>query len=108
MSKLEEILMKNNKLQNNKANETPDILIPASILLVIHTIVQYLYELHKSHIFVSFGAIIVSDIIVQIIAYLTCYFFVIKRNKGQKGIWINYIIWILVFNIGIVSEMING
>lgn len=100
--------MKNNKLQNNEANKTPYILIPASILLVIHTIVQCLYEIHISQTFVSFGALIVSNLIAQIIAYLTCYFFVIKRNKGQKGVWINYIIWILVFNIGIVSEMING
>ena len=102
--------MNGNKLQNNELNSKVNILIPAIVFFVINTIVQYLQQVQNFDFVPLFGfliQVITYNLIAQTLAYLTCRFLVIKRNKGQKGVWINYIIWILVMNLGVVSEMIN-
>ena len=102
--------MKGNKLQNNELNSKVNILIPAIVFFVINTIVQYLQQVQNFDFVPLFGfliQVITYNLIAQTLAYLTCRFLVIKRSEGQKGVWINYIIWILVMNLGVVSEIIN-
>ena len=38
---------------------------------------------------------IISILLTELCAYLTCYGFVLNRGKGTTGIWINYGFWIL-------------
>ena len=102
--------MKDSKTQNNELNGRVNVLFPAIVFFVINTIVQYLQQVQNQSFVPLFGfliEVIIYNLITQTLAYLTCRFFVIKRNKGQKSIWINYIIWIFVMNLGVVSEMIS-
>ncbi len=102
--------MKDNKLKNNYENNQVNILFPAIVFFVINVIVQYLQEMQSYGYVMIFSFLIqmiTYNLITQSLAYLTCRFFVIKKSKGQNGVWINYIIWIIVMNLGIIVEMIN-
>ena len=47
---------------------------------------------------------IIAGLIAEFFALITCYYLVIRKNKASSHIWANYIIWILIFNLGILAE----
>lgn len=98
--------MKTLKNTNNLTPKKRNILLPAIVFYIINTFV-YLLQQPDAPLFGFLISSSVYNLISQGLAYLTCYFIVIKRNKGQKGVWINYIIWTVVMNLGVVSEMLN-
>lgn len=48
---------------------------------------------------------IVTCIIVEVFAYITCWALVIKRGKSSNAIWINYIVWAIIMNAGNLSSI---
>ena len=80
--------MKNTKISNATW--------PATLLFVITFIVQMVE-----------GTNVISSLVVCMIteafAYLTCNYAVIKKGKGIRAIWINYLLWLFFMNIGVVA-----
>lgn len=53
------------------------------------------------------GIGIVFLFIQQLFALITCYAFVIVRNRGRVHVWVNYIFWFLMLNIGSIAEAVG-
>lgn len=43
----------------------------------------------------------------ELFAYLTCWALVFRRGKGARAVWINYIVWILIANIGPLNDFLS-
>ncbi len=104
--------MNDKNLMRNNVNDKLNIILPALIFFVINTMVQYYNERSYNMFDFDFIGFCISmfsfNLISQVFAYLTCLFCVIKRNKGQNGVWINYIVWILILNIGVVANLLEN
>lgn len=81
------------------------VAIPALVLAIITYLTQLLcgYQNISSY---DLAVYLVAVVIFEFFALLTCYGFVIIKGKDQRHVWANYIIWILIANIGnIVSAL---
>ncbi len=50
--------------------------------------------------FISFFSF---QLVFQVFAYITCWAFVLRKNKSDKHIWINYAAWALFASIGALN-----
>ena len=84
---------------------------PALTFLLITLLVTYINDqpvFSSSYAIIAWiGAVLITNIIWQILAYLSCWVFVLRQEKEQNYVWANYIIWTIVANLGIVSEILN-
>lgn len=75
------------------------VAVPSFILAVVTLVIRLTFSIQTIYID-DFGAILVEILITEIFAFLTCYPFVIARGKTQGHVWANYIIWMLLLNLG--------
>lgn len=80
--------------------------IPA-ILLFVSLVFIHCYSNPSFQSMPSFiiGSNCVSAFIAEIFAYITCWVFVLRREKSDGHIWINYIVWFLIMTLGTFHEM---
>lgn len=50
---------------------------------------------------------IVPCLVLQIPAFLTCWLFVLRKMAKPKYIWLNYIIWIVIWNFQRIIDIVN-
>lgn len=50
--------------------------------------------------------LLIPNLLWQFFAYLSCWAFVLRRGKPQNYVWINYFIWIVIANLGAISEIL--
>lgn len=91
----------------NKRNLS-DIALPALSLFIVSLVIQVLIEYFTTFYINTYviASIAIGCLFTQIFAYITCWFFVFRKNKSYKAVWINYIVWILIMNLGSVSEFL--
>lgn len=80
---------------------------PALILLIISTIVQCFYMPIVSPIVAWILSLLISLALGQAFSYITCWALVLRKGKNRRYVWINYIVWILILNIGVVTEILE-
>lgn len=68
--------------------------IPSAILFIITFVLNLLLG--------SIGWLsnVFACIFIELFAYITCWVFVISKNKSGTLLWVNYIVWILIANLG--------
>ena len=84
---------------------------PSLVFLLITLLVQYIdYQPMLASLFDIGGWLIsslVACIIWQVLAYISCWAFVLRNGKPQNYVWINYIVWTILANLGNISTMLN-
>lgn len=96
--------------ENTNSSNNVNIFIPAICFSLVNIIVLYINERPDFEFFSLFEFAVeclVYNAIAQAFAYLTCLYCVLKRNKGQIGVWINYVVWTILLNLGSISEIIT-
>ena len=53
------------------------------------------------------GSYLVTSIITAVFAYMTCVFFVFRKNRSQRAVWINYIVWMLIMCNSNIAALIG-
>ena len=68
--------------------------IPAAFLFIITFVLNLLLG--------SIGVLssVFACIFYEIFAYITCWVFVLAKNRSDTALWANYIIWLLIANLG--------
>ena len=51
------------------------------------------------------GTHLVFQFLSQVFPFITCWAFVIRNNKSDKHIWINYIIWTILASISPLMDL---
>ena len=46
------------------------------------------------------GTHILTQLIFQVLALFTCWLFVLRPNRADIHVWINYLVWMLIMNLG--------
>lgn len=92
----------------NKRNLS-DAAWPALSLFVVSLVIQVLIEYITAFYIdtYSIASIAIGCLFAQIFAYITCWCFVFRKNKGYRSVWINYIVWILIMNLGRVVDFLG-
>ena len=90
-----------------KSNHIFEVLFPSIMLFAVHFFVIWLTDPYF-----SVGATIVSGAILEIMAYVSCLFLVLKKeqpakDKPTKKVWNNYILWAVLFHIGTIYEFLQ-
>ena len=81
------------------SKETLEQVTAPSLVLLIVTILCTLITEPNFEL----GPFIVFLFIAELLALLTGYSAVIVRGRARKHLWINYFIWIVLFNLGRVA-----
>lgn len=76
---------------------------PALVQFVVSFIVLCLNDPVIIPIFIV--SHLISCALGQLFSYGCCWAFVLRKGKGQYHVWINYIVWILLLNLGTVAGM---
>lgn len=50
---------------------------------------------------------IVPCLVLQVPAFFTCWFFILRKSAIPKFIWLNYIIWIVLWNFQRIIDIVN-
>ena len=82
------------------------IAVPAFVLFFITFVVGNL----MTYAPFSAGAIIsscVTCLITEVFAYVSWWALVFRKNKGMRATWINYIVWIVLLNLGNVATLLG-
>ena len=79
------------------------VAIPALTLFVITFVVNFLSAGASFHVISA----IVMCAITEALAYLSCWALVLRKNKGQQAVWVNYIVWIVLMNLGSVVSLLG-
>lgn len=85
-------------------------IIPAFVFFVVSLCVMFMQNppaIAPLEILGFLASCLVYNGIAQILAYLTCRYLVIEKGKGNREIWVNYIVWTLIMNLGTVAVMLN-
>ena len=53
------------------------------------------------------GSYLVTSIIMAVFAYMTCVIFVFRKNRSQRAVWINYIVWMLIICNSNIAALIG-
>lgn len=85
-----------------KSNHIHEVLAPSIMLFAVHFLVARLTDPYF-----GVGPTLVSGTILEVMAYLTCLFLVLKKGKPANHIWYNYILWAVLFHIGTIYEAIQ-
>ena len=87
------------------------VLWPAMTLFVVSFLVLAIHDplayFNAGFLAVWLGSHLFSCLLGQVFAYITCWAFVLRRDKGYRQIWTNYIVWILILNLGTVASMLS-
>ena len=46
-------------------------------------------------------------LIFEVLAYITCWALVLRKGKGERAVWINYILWIVFANLGTIANLLE-
>ena len=49
---------------------------------------------------VIIGTHILTQLIIQILALFTCWLFVLRPNRADIHVWVNYLFWMFIMNLG--------
>ena len=83
---------------------------PALALFIVTLLIQGLIVYYTHFSFYIFDAIslCIAGVICEVFAYMTCWSLVIRKKKDDNWIWINYIVWMLIMNLGSVADFLGG
>lgn len=76
---------------------------PALVQFIVTFIVLCIYNPITVPVFVVSN--LIPCAIGQFFSYGCCWALVLRKGKGQRQVWTNYIVWTIVLNIELVSEM---
>ena len=93
-----------------------NVIWPAAITFIITLLLSYIANIpyfEDGHIFENLPFMqwlvinILPCLLVQLLAFLTCWFFVMRKTENVKLIWINYLVWFLIDNVQNIIEIID-
>ena len=78
------------------------IIALSACLLIVSCITGEFSELGQSKEYdgVIIGGHFFYQLFAQIPAFISCWFLVIRKNKSNTHIWINYLVWAVLWTIG--------
>lgn len=79
------------------------VAIPAIVLAAVTVLTRLIIGIQFAS-FYDIGVILIAVVIVEFFALLTCYPLVIARGKSQRYVWANYIIWMILLNLGPLAQ----
>lgn len=99
------------KKRNLKTASMPTMFLFVTTFL-IQNLIDYFslpasYEPTVLWFILNMAGWIVTCIILSVFAYMTCWALVFRRNKSERHMWINYIVWWLIMNLGTVADFLN-
>lgn len=99
--------MTGRKKMINKRNIS-EVMWPALALFVVTMLIQSLIEYYSAAYLNTFifASLAIGCLFSEIFAYITCWAFVFRKSKSHRAVWINYIVWILIMNIGTVYDFL--
>ena len=86
--------------KNSIENSSDKVEFRRLILPIIVMSVGYLIAQIVGGVYYGIGAYIVAVFILNVFAFGTCWAFVLRKNKSDAHIWINYIVWLVVMAMG--------
>lgn len=90
--------------KNNIENSSDKIEFKRLVFPIIVMTVGYLIAQIIGRMYAGIGAFIVAALILNVFAFITCWAFVLRKNKSDAHIWINYIVWLVLISIGTIGN----
>lgn len=79
------------------------VLAPAIVFFLVYMVVSFVTDEA-----ITISTAVISCLIGEMLSYITCWAFVLVKQKNQKHVWANYFIWTILFCLGdIVSYLGN-